>query len=264
MSQKPSAESRGIRVGCAGWSLPKAYADRFPPEGSHLARYATRLPAVEINSSFYRPHRPATYARWAASVPDGFRFSVKVPKAITHERRLADADDLLDAFLGEATQLGDKLGPLLIQLPPSLKFSSEVAEAFFSALRSRYAGGAAFEPRHATWFEPPAERLLAAHRIARVAADPAVAPGAGEPGGWDGLVYYRLHGSPKVYYSAYDDPYLDRLADTLARTFGKAEFWCIFDNTAEGFATEDALKVLDRLGPTAARPGDGPGVGAAT
>src|SRR5690349_12428290 len=69
-----------VRVGCAGWSLPKEHADRFPAEGSHLERYAACFPAVEINSSFYKPHRPTTYARWAASVPPDFRFSVKVPK----------------------------------------------------------------------------------------------------------------------------------------------------------------------------------------
>ena len=109
-----------VRIGCAGWSIPKEHGDRFPEEGTHLARYAARFPAVEINSSFYKPHRPTTYARWAASVPADFRFSVKVPKVATHERRLVDADDVLDSFLAEATQLGDKLGPLLVQLPPSL------------------------------------------------------------------------------------------------------------------------------------------------
>ena len=85
-----------FRVGCAGWALPKEHAGRFPGGGTHLARYAGRLPAVEINSSFYRPHRPATYARWAASVPEDFRFAVKVPKDATHARRLVNAEDVLD------------------------------------------------------------------------------------------------------------------------------------------------------------------------
>ena len=147
-----------IRVGCAGWSIPKEHADRFPAEGSHLARYAGRFPAVEINSSFYKPHRPATYARWAASVPAGFRFSVKVPKVATHERRLVDTDDVLDSFLAEATQLGDKLGPLLVQLPPSLTFSADVAERFFASLRDGSTATWPCEPRHPTWFEPEAER----------------------------------------------------------------------------------------------------------
>ena len=217
MADTDPDRSGNVRVGCAGWSLPKEHGDRFPAEGTHLERYAARFPAVEINSSFYRPHRPTTYARWAASVPADFRFSVKVPKVATHERRLVDADDVLDSFLAEATQLGDKLGPLLVQLPPSLSFSADVAERFFAALRDRFDGDVALEPRHASWFEPAAERLVTRYRVARVAADPAVVPAAAEPGGWDGLVYYRLHGSPKVYYSAYPDEYLEALAKTLTR-----------------------------------------------
>jgi uncharacterized protein YecE (DUF72 family) len=230
-----------VRVGCAGWSVPKEHGDRFPEEGTHLARYAARFPAVEINSSFYKPHRPTTYARWASSAPAEFRFSVKVPKVATHERRLIDAGDILDSFLAEATQLGDKLGPLLVQLPPSLKFSADIAERFFAALRARFDGDVALEPRHASWFEPEAEQLVTTHRVARVAADPAVVPAAAEPGGWDGLVYYRLHGSPKVYYSAYPDQYLDSLAKTLVKAAKSADVWCIFDNTAAFAATGDAL-----------------------
>jgi uncharacterized protein YecE (DUF72 family) len=236
-----------IRVGCAGWSIPREHADRFPEEGSHLARYAGRFPAVEINSSFYKPHRPVTYARWAASVPVDFRFSVKLPKLATHGRRLVDTDDVLEAFLAGATQLGDKLGPLLVQLPPSLTFSACVAERFFALLRGRFDGALALEPRHPTWFEPEAGELVTSYRVARVAADPAVVPAAAEPGGWDGLVYYRLHGSPKMYYSAYPDEYLQALTGTLVGAAKSADVWCIFDNTAASAATGDALDILDRV-----------------
>ncbi len=236
-----------VRVGCAGWSLPVGHSDRFPAEGTHLERYAACFPAVEINSSFYRRHRPATYARWAASVPEEFKFSVKVPKVATHEHRLENVDDVLDRFLTEATQLGEKLGPLLVQLPPSLAFSADIADGYFASLRKRFDGDVALEPRHSSWFEPLADRLVTSHRIARVAADPAVVPAAAEPGGWDGLVYYRLHGSPKVYYSAYADDYLARLVKTLARSARTAEVWCIFDNTAQGAATVNALDVLAQV-----------------
>ncbi len=236
-----------VRVGCAGWSLPKEHGDRFPAEGTHLERYAARFPAVEINSSFYKPHRPTTYARWASSVPEDFRFSVKVPKVATHERRLVDAGEVLDGFLAEVAQLGDKLGPLLVQLPPSLSFSADVAEGFFAALRDRFEGDAALEPRHASWFEPAADRLVTRYRVARVAADPAVVPAAAEPGGWDGLVYYRLHGSPKVYHSAYADEYLGALAKALSSASRSAAVWCVFDNTAAGAATANALDILGRV-----------------
>jgi uncharacterized protein YecE (DUF72 family) len=247
VAKKKSAPSGIVRVGCAGWSLPKEHTDRFPAEGTHLERYAGRFPAVEINSSFYKPHRPTPYVRWAASVPADFRFSVKVPKVATHERRLVDTEDVLDSFLAEATQLGDRLGPLLVQLPPSLPFSAEVAESFFAALRDRFDGEVAFEPRHATWFTPEAERLVTQFRAARVASDPAVVPAAAEPGGWDGLVYYRLHGSPKIYYSDYPEAYLETLAGKLTRAAKSADVWSIFDNTAAFAATANALDVLERV-----------------
>ncbi len=240
-------ESPVIRVGCAGWSVPKEDAARFPEAGSHLERYAGRFPAVEINSSFYRPHRPATYARWAASVPPGFRFAVKVPREITHGCRLADPAEPLDRFLAECGALGEALGPLLVQLPPSLTFDAAVAVPFFAALRERFGGEVVCEPRHPSWFRPEAEQALVQNQVARVAADPAPVPSAAQPGGWAGLVYYRLHGSPRVYYSAYSEPYLAALAATLREAARSAPVWCIFDNTAQGAATDDALAVMERL-----------------
>ena len=237
-----------VRVGCAGWSLPREHLPAFGDGASHLARYATRLPAVEINSSFYRPHRPATYARWAASVSAGFQFAVKVPKAITHTGRLVDAGPALDAFLAECGALGAALGPLLVQLPPSLAFSAPTVTAFCTALRARFPGAVVCEPRHATWFTAEAEALLAAFQIARVAADPAVVPAAAHPGGWDGLVYYRLHGAPRIYYSAYDSATLATLAGPLRTAAHSGPAWCIFDNTAAGAAIANALDLLATLG----------------
>jgi uncharacterized protein YecE (DUF72 family) len=235
-------------VGCAGWSLPREDQPRFPAEGTHLQRYAGRFAGVEINSSFHRPHRPATYARWAEAVPDAFRFSVKVPRTITHTAKLAGTEALLDQFLAESAGLGEKLGCLLIQLPPSLAFSEETAGSFFRALRERHEGAVACEPRHATWLTEPAEALLAELRIARVAADPARAEHDAVPGGWPGLAYYRLHGSPRVYYSAYPPDYLDRLASSIrAATARGVPAWCIFDNTASGAATANALDLTSRL-----------------
>ncbi len=240
-------ESQAIRIGCAGWSVPKEHAARFPEVGSHLERYAGRFPAVEINSSFYRSHRPATYTRWAASVPVGFRFAIKVPREITHLRRMADAEEPLDRFLAECGALGAALGPLLIQLPPSLAFDGAVAASFFAALRERFAGEVVCEPRHPSWFRPEAEPILVQNRVTRAAAEPSVVPAAARPGGWDGLAYYRLHGSPRLYYSAYPESYLASLAEELREAARSAPVWCIFDNTAQGAATNDALAVIERL-----------------
>jgi uncharacterized protein YecE (DUF72 family) len=134
---------------------------------------------------------------------------------------------------------------LLAQLPPSLPFDEAVATGFFQALRDRHRGSVVCEPRHPSWFGPPAEALLRAARVGRVAADPAVVPGAAVPGGWEEPAYWRLHGSPRVYHSAYADAALDRLAATIGRVAGEA--WCIFDNTAAGAAAGQALDLVARL-----------------
>lgn len=236
-----------LRIGCAGWTIPKQHAPSFPWSGSHLERYAQRFAAVEINSSFYRPHRRATYERWAAAVPDGFAFAVKAPKAITHGLRLADAAAALEAFLAQATGLGDRLGPLLFQLPPSLAFDPSTAGAFFGGLRMRFEGSVVCEPRHPEWFAAAVNGILTEFRISRVAADPALVEAAAEPGGWSGLLYLRLHGSPRVYYSEYPRGQLERFAQRLTRAAADGRpAWCIFDNTAAGAATANAL-ILQEL-----------------
>lgn len=236
-----------IHIATAGWSVSSRWADAAPGPGTHLERYARALPAVEIDSSFYRPHRPETYTRWAASVPAGFRFAVKLPRTVTHDRRLRDAEEPLERFLGEVAHLGDRLGPLLVQLPPSLRFDAGVAGAFFTRLRSVFTGAVVCEPRHRSWFAPGPEALLAGHAVARVAADPQPAAGAGEPGGWPGLVYWRLHGSPVMYHSDYPPDTLDAMADRLRAEAAERPVWCVFDNTADGHALGNALAVRDLI-----------------
>ena len=205
-------------------------------------RYAGRFNMAEINSSFHRPHRPSTCERWTAESPEGFRFAAKLPKTITHERRLVDTGSDLIPFLDAVGALGHKLGPLLIQLPPSLIFDREVAQAFLGLFRSRWDHALACEPRHPTWFGEAAETVLHDHEVARVAADPARVPQAAEPGGWPGLRYVRLHGSPRMYYSRYDETYLAELAARVATP--SVETWCVFDNTASGAACANALELL--------------------
>ncbi|HEX8380048.1 MAG TPA: DUF72 domain-containing protein [Allosphingosinicella sp.] len=234
------------RIGTAGWTIPTNAAQAFPAEGSSLERYSARFGCAEINSSFHRSHRPDTWRRWAASVPETFRFSAKLPKEITHKRRLADFREPLEAVLSEMEELGDRLEILLVQLPPSLAFDPATAEAFFAGLGSRWDRHVVCEPRHPTWFEPEADSLLTERRIARVAADPARVPAAADPGGWPSLTYYRLHGSPVMYRSSYDDGRLESHAARLAQRQGPS--WCIFDNTASGAATQDALKLQRLLG----------------
>jgi uncharacterized protein YecE (DUF72 family) len=238
-----------IHIGTAGWSIPKQYAADLSQAGTHLERYSQTLSCAEINSSFYRPHRLSTWAKWAASVPDDFRFSVKAPRAITHEAKLACSPEQLQIFLTEAKTLANKLGPILFQLPPKSVFNLKIAETFFLILRNMHSGPVVFEPRHPTWFTDEVDSLLQQFQIVRVAADPAPVPEAAVPAGWNGLIYYRLHGSPRMYYSEYTKSFLQSLATTVAHQHNTAEVWCIFDNTASGAALGDAQTLKHLLIP---------------
>jgi uncharacterized protein YecE (DUF72 family) len=246
LARDVEAPPREVFVGTAGWPIPRAVAEAFPTAGSGLERYAARFNAVEINTTFYRSHRPQTFERWRAATPDGFRFAVKAPKAITHQARLVGCAAPLSQFFDEIAPLAEKLGPVLVQLPPSLAFEPAVAAAFLADLRARWRGPVALEPRHASWFGAEAAALLTAHRIARVAADPARTPAAAVPGGDPGLAYWRLHGAPRLYYSPYSPASLDALARVIAER-GQGEAWCVFDNTASGAAAADALALKARL-----------------
>ena len=235
-------------VGTAGWSIPSKDRDAFGAGDSVLARYATRLGGVEVNSSFYRPHRRATWERWADSVPTAFRFAVKLPKTISHERKLVDCGDLVADFLDEVGGLGEKLAILLLQLPPKLAFDPSVAEPFLADLATSSPAQLVCEPRHASWLEPGPDALMAGLEVARVAADPAIVPHGVLPGGWRGLSYWRLHGSPRMYRSSYDDGRLDRYAASIrAEEQAGHAVWCIFDNTAASAAIGDALGLVARL-----------------
>jgi len=239
---------RTIFTGCAGWSLGREHSAAFTAEGTHLQRYAARLNCAEINSSFYRPHRQQTYQRWAASVPVGFRFSVKVPKLISHVQRLQACDQALDEFVLQCSGLGDRLGCLLVQLPPSLAFDESVVEAFFISLRRCFPGPVVLEPRHESW--TGAEALLVHYHIAQVAVDPSRISTDSTPRGWPGLKYWRLHGSPRIYYSPYELPRLERLGVELQTATAEGQSaWCIFDNTASGAALGNALTLAQCLDP---------------
>ena len=194
-----------IRVGTAGWSIPRAAAVRFDLSGTHLERYSRQLDCAEINSSFHRPHPATTYAKWRDSTPPSFRFAVKIPRVITHELKLRDAQEPFVTFLAQTDGLAEKRGPLLLQLPPSLSFDASVVTAFVAGVREVYDGPLVCEPRHATWFSPSVTSLLGRYRISRVAADPPPVPDAAAPAGWARVVYYRLHGSPRTYWSRYDE-----------------------------------------------------------
>ena len=238
-----------IRIGCAGWNIPRLAVAQFKPEGvTHLERYSRIFNCCEINSSFYRPHKYSTWERWSTSVPEDFRFSVKVPRTITHEAKLRCEPNDLTAFLKQVRFMGQKLGLLLVQLPPRCIFDYAIAARFFGLLRDRHDGDVALEARHATWFDVGADDLLKDFKIAGVAANPACVPAGEQPSGFEQVVYFRLHGSPRRYYSSYSVEFLKATARRIADLAREARSWCIFDNTAAGFATSNALQLNEEIG----------------
>jgi uncharacterized protein YecE (DUF72 family) len=234
-------------VATAGWSLPRTSAMHFPDEGTQLQRYARVMRGVEINTSAYRDHSAATYGKWARQTPRQFRFAVKLPQAITHDTRLRAARKPLAEFLEAVSALGQRLGPLVVQLPPSLVFEARVARTFFELLRNQHKGFVVCEPRHPSWFDPKANDLLTRLRVARVAADPAISPAAAIPGGWPGILYFRLHGSPRKYWSVYEKQQVAEWTALLKSGPTRTPRWCVFDNTASGGAAGNALQMRGLL-----------------
>jgi uncharacterized protein YecE (DUF72 family) len=236
-----------FRIGTAAWGNPPGERTRRGPV-SHLVHYAKSFNAVEINSSFYRPHLPATYERWRAGTPWDFRFSVKMPRTITHDAGLRRCQTELRRFLDEISALRSKLRVILVQLPASLEFEARVAARFFGTLAAQSAVRVACEPRHPDWFGVRADEFLRRHGVARVAADPCAHSGGNLPGGSQSLVYHRLHGSPRMYYSRYSKDFLSGLAGRIREPRSATdETWCIFDNTARHEAWPNARELRRML-----------------
>ena len=234
-----------MRIGTAGWSIPKAHAGHFSAEGSHLVRYAQVLNCVEVNSSFYREHQRKTYERWSRDTPDDFKFSVKLSKTFTHIQKLKVEKRALGESIHSISGLGKKFGALLVQLPPSLSFDSKIARKFFESLRSSYSGKVVIEPRHLTWASASAVRTLLSFSISKVFADPEPVLYKGDTSKIHeagGLVYFRLHGSPQIYKSNYSKTDLKKIRQKLVCYQNQGiDSWCIFDNTTFGHATGNAV-----------------------
>jgi uncharacterized protein YecE (DUF72 family) len=170
-----------------------------------------------------------------------------MPRAITHDLKLKNASEPLLAFLAQTEGLATKRGPILIQLPPSFSFDAVLATTFLEQLRAAHNGPVVCEPRHATWFSPESDSLLVHYRISRVIADPSPVSSAAVVAGWRETAYFRLHGSPRMYWSSYDDDSIAALSTTARSVAGASDVWCIFDNTASGAAIENAWNLNDRL-----------------
>jgi len=229
------------RIGLAGWSeAVSKYRARFPGEGTGLTRYASTFDFVEVNVTFYRAVRESTFASWAQQTPADFRFSVKLSRSVTHAARLS-ANARLEEALGPLRALGPKLAAVLVQLPPSLAFDPDRTEAFLLRLRASYPGVVAWEPRHPGWDCDEARRLLDDHGVTPVITE---IPTPQTPRATTGC-YFRLHGTPRRYRSAYSDADLSTLAAWLRE--GSSPAFVVFDNTAGPAGVTNAMHLQSLL-----------------
>jgi uncharacterized protein YecE (DUF72 family) len=248
-----------LRAGTSGWSFREWAGLFYPkglPAGDWLAYYASQFDAVELNSSFYGLPRPASAMTWRQKTPPGFRFAAKFWREITHAKGLRDAGDELERFFASVAPLGDRLGPILTQLPPSLKPDGALLDDFLALAREK-AGALALpkgsapplvvEFRHRGWLKDEARtrEILDRHQAALCLSDwktcPVDEPNAGAP-----LVYVRRHGPGERYASPYPE---EALAEDARRVRGwladGREVYVFFNNTMRGDALTDAKRLRE-------------------
>jgi uncharacterized protein YecE (DUF72 family) len=238
-----------LAIGTSGWNYAHWRGIFYPedlPASGWLEFYSRRFRTVELNVTFYRMPRATTVHRWVSATPEDFVFSVKMTRRITHRHRLHDAEEAVETFLAMLEGFGSKLGVVLIQLPPSLRFDADRVESFLRMLRDkspdvRYA----LEPRHGTWLQDKAYAILRRHTIALCHADSGgrypkaevvTAP----------FVYLRFHGPGALYASAYEEAHLRAMAEKIRRWRDEGlDVYAYFNNDAHGYAVENARRLAD-------------------
>jgi uncharacterized protein YecE (DUF72 family) len=238
--------SSPIYIGTSGWSYDHWEAIVYPSGLSgeqRLHRYAQRLPAVEINHSFYQLPEALALARWRETVPEGFRFAVKASRYITHMKKLKDPESTLPGLLERVDRLGDRLGPLLFQLPPRWRFNGARLEAFLEGLPAGYP--AVFEFRDPSWHNEQTIELLERYGAGFVVYE---LEGFESPLWVTGdQAYVRLHGPDGAYRGDYPEATLATWAERL-QAWAREGYtvYCFFDNDEAGYAAKNA-ETLRRL-----------------
>lgn len=242
-----------LYVGTSGWNYYDWREEFYPSElkaRDYLGYYARHFRTVEVNYSFYHQPTPRTYRNWAAQVPEDFLFALKASRFVTHTRRLRDAGAAWRRFLDNALELGERLGPILLQLPPSFRPDPNVLQDFLEAharLESARGIRLAFEFRHAGWFDEAVHALLRGHGAALVRGHSQRYPLA-PPVETADFVYLRFHGPGRLFASSYTDEALAAWAAEIRRSLerGKAAF-AYFNNDVQGFALRNARTLLRML-----------------
>ncbi len=229
-----------IFVGCSGWQYP-SWRERFYPAAlapsQWLPFYAQRFPTVEVNSTFYSSPKEHSLQQWREQVPPGFLFAIKAHRFITHRKKLQQVDRVVAEFLSRVEVLGDKLGPILFQLPPRWNANPLRLETFLASLPQEHTY--AFEFRHPSWFSKAIREVLGKFGAAFCVHD---FPGLRVPRWVVGrTVYVRFHGTVSAYAGRYARPKLRRWARWLRQQArqGKTCF-VYFNNDVNAAAVNDA------------------------
>lgn len=236
-----------IHIGTSGWHY-KHWSGSFYPENmkanDFLAFYCRRFATAEINNSFYRLPAEKTLSSWRDSTPDGFIFTIKASRYLTHMKKLKDAEKPLQSFINRAAVLGKKLGPILFQLPPHWHCNAERLRSFLDILPDGYRY--AFEFRDESWFDEYVYQALADkdaafcmyHLEGRLSPKKVTAD----------FVYIRLHGPGAAYQGSYDISTLSGWAGAISTWHSQGrEIFCYFDNDQDGFAPKNAQKLAGML-----------------
>jgi uncharacterized protein YecE (DUF72 family) len=229
-----------IHVGCSGW-VYKHWRGIFYPDGLPqrlwFERYAEEFDTVEINNSFYHLPKPETYDKWRKQAPEGFCYAVKANRFITQAKKLKDPEEPLDRFLKPTRRLKEHLGPILFQLPPSMKINLERLESFLKILPKSVTS--VFEFREKSWYVEEVLELLDRHGAGFVAHD---MKGLASPRWASGkAAYIRFHGAGGKYWGRYPDEALLEWTDwIMEQSRSGRSVWCYFNNDIHGHAIEDA------------------------
>jgi uncharacterized protein YecE (DUF72 family) len=234
-----------FHIGTSGWHYQHWKGPFYPeglPDGSLLDHYLKHFTTAEINNTFYQLPKRQTFVHWRDSVPDGFLFSIKASRYITHMKKLKDPDEPISTLIGRIEVLGDKLGPILFQLPPRWKVNTERLSSFLRSLPEGYRY--TFEFRDESWFGHETEETLRKRGAAFCIYD---FEGRQSPRSVTGdFVYVRLHGPDGAYQGKYHDRTLTSWAEAFSSWADEGkEIFCYFDNDEKGYATQNALKLQE-------------------
>jgi uncharacterized protein YecE (DUF72 family) len=237
-----------VHIGCSGWVYKHWRGILYPeglPQRLWFDRYAQDFDTVEINNSFYRLPPGDTFEKWRAQAPAGFCYAVKANRFLTQAKKLKDCEEPLERMMSAVRRLGDRLGPMLYQLPPSLRINLDRLRDFLAIVPKDVAN--VFEFREPSWYVPETYALLDRHGASLCVHD--MAGSISERIATGPVAYVRFHGGEGKYWGRYSDDRLLGWTDWIVeQARGGRSVWCYFNNDIHGHAIHDAHTLKSMIG----------------